>query len=960
MFTGTSDLTTVLDFGGSSQQSATFVALDSNGNVYITGATNSTDFPMVQPVQAQNGGGFDAFVVALAPPPPIMGFGRQPHVTTRMDEAETERVHERLHRAHQLSTPTFTYFFATYLGGSGTDAGDGIAVGQNGDIYVAGYTDSSIFLPSLPSQPGNGPNTFVAKLSPLPGSDTGTVYYPSFVTYLSAAYNSNSPVSLSLQPGASLDEVFVAGYASSGAAFPADTPPPLFPFAGGPSDAFLAKLGSAFLSVSIGTIGPYIGTTTPGNTSIVPGTALLIPLTISNSGPDNGTNVTVVITLSPGFSFDFCQAPPVISPIGEVQSTLGSQRRDFAPLTEFSCSASGTTVTVTFPIVMAGTQTGVQVIVTAPSSSGTNLPITVALFSETSNRNQNSTAFASVDVQGTPAFQVQQPDPIDFGSVQVGQSATVKLIITTSALEDLTFTVNYAPGNNDGAFTFPSQLTVDPMAQAPVVFTPIANGMQQAHLLIGDGINPTVIRTMTGNGVAPRQSLPRALPHFAAGSTWTTGIFVINTSNQSANFSIAFYDNNGNAIALPFSTGATNTLAGVIPGQGLAYYEAASPAGPLLSGWGSITADAPIVVQALFRANESPIYYEAAVPSESGSMEFLIPFDATTFAANNAQFLTGIAIANMDPATTAMITCTARTSAGTVIPNGISSTPIPISPLGHWQGFSFPFLLGQRGTIDCVSNTNIAATALRFIGTNAFSSLPVISNPASVAQSSQRNTGALPHFAAGSTWTTGIFVINTSNQSANFSIAFYDNNGNAIALPFSTGATNTLAGVIPGQGLAYYEAASPAGPLLSGWGSITADAPIVVQALFRANESPIYYEAAVPSESGSMEFLIPFDATTFAANNAQFLTGIAIANMDPATTAMITCTARTSAGTVIPNGISSTPIPISPLGHWQGFSFPFLLGQRGTIDCVSNTNVAATALRFIGTNAFSSLPVIQK
>jgi hypothetical protein len=51
-----------------------------------------------------------------------------------------------------------------------------------------------------------------------------------------------------------------------------------------------------------------------------------------------------------------------------------------------------------------------------------------------------------------------------------------------------------------------------------------------------------------------------------------------------------------------------------------------------------------------------------------------------------------------------------------------------------WSNYLFPALAGQRGTIDCDSNTNIAATALRFIGTGgAFSSLPVISKPSSGA-----------------------------------------------------------------------------------------------------------------------------------------------------------------------------------------------------------------------------------
>jgi hypothetical protein len=216
-------------------------------------------------------------------------------------------------------------------------------------------------------------------------------------------------------------------------------------------------------------------------------------------------------------------------------------------------------------------------------------------------------------------------------------------------------------------------------------------------------------------------------------------------------------------------------------------------------------------------------------------------------------------------------------------------------------------------------------------------------------------TGALPHIAAGSTWTTGIFVVNSSAAAASYSISFYNDNGQPLALPK---IGNTLAGSLPAGGSAYAEAADSASGLVAGWGQITADPGVTIQALFRNNSSGTYYEAAVAQSSGSQEFVVPFDATIFADNNSPFYTGFAIANLDPAVNASITCTARALNGNVIPNGVA-VPV-LGPLGHWANYRFPALAGQRGTIDCVSTTKVAALALRFLGTNAFSSLPVIPK
>jgi len=377
------------------------------------------------------------------------------------------------------------------------------------------------------------------------------------------------------------------------------------------------------------------------------------------------------------------------------------------------------------------------------------------------------------------------------------------------------------------------------------------NGMTNYSVAANTGTGPrTGSITVAGvtfvvnqSSTVPSSPANGALAHFAAGGTWTTGIFVVNNGAQPAHFSIAFLGDNGNPVALPFSSGSTSTLSGTVPGNGSAYYEAGNSQIALSAGWGQITADPSIIVQALFRNNANGTYYEAAVPSSAGSREFLIPFDATTFAANGAPFYTGFAVANLDQAA-GNVTCLARDSSGNVIPSAIPS--FRLNSLGHWANYLFPALAGMRGTIDCIADANIAATAFRFIGSNAFSSLPVVTS----FDSSASTAAAIAHFAAGSTWTTGFFVINTGAQPAHFSIAFYDDNGNPAALPFMGSQANTLSGTIPANGSAYFEASNPQVPLAAGWGKITADPSIVVQALFRNNANGTYYEAAVPSSAG--------------------------------------------------------------------------------------------------------------
>ena len=221
-------------------------------------------------------------------------------------------------------------------------------------------------------------------------------------------------------------------------------------------------------------------------------------------------------------------------------------------------------------------------------------------------------------------------------------------------------------------------------------------------------------------------------------------------------------------------------------------------------------------------------------------------------------------------------------------------------------------------------------------------------------------TSALAHYAVGGSFATGFFVTNTAGQPAQFSISAFSDNGTAASLPFNgLSSLSTLSDTIPPYGMTYYEAGTPQAQLQGGWGLVTADQSITVQALFRNHGADgSYYEAAVPPSTGSKEFVVPFDMTKFTATGDQIYIGLAIANLDAVSSATVVCTARDSKGNAIPNAVS--PPLLNPRGHWADYAFPLLNGMRGTLDCSSNTTIAAIGLRFLGNNTFSSLPIILK
>jgi Beta-propeller repeat len=125
--------------GGSILDNGNAIAVDSSGSAYVAGTTASPDFPTTAgAVQTILGGTYNAFVSKLAP----RGSG-------------------------------LTY--STFLGGSGIDTADAIAVDSSGQAVVGGYTSSPNFPVASAIQPTFG-GYFDAFATVLNASGTGLVF----------------------------------------------------------------------------------------------------------------------------------------------------------------------------------------------------------------------------------------------------------------------------------------------------------------------------------------------------------------------------------------------------------------------------------------------------------------------------------------------------------------------------------------------------------------------------------------------------------------------------------------------------------------------------------------------------------------------------------------------------------------------------------------------------------------
>ena len=190
--------------GGSESDQGATIAVDGAGNAYVSGSTGSPDFPVVRPAQPRKNGDFDAFVAKLSPDGPL--------------------------------------FWSTYLGGSASDGGGGVAVDSSGRASVTGATASSDFpteKPFQPSKAGGFVDGFVASYD-----EAGAALTQS--SYLGGREDDQGT---SIAVGAD-GTLHVTGYTNSND-FPTATP--LQPArGGGGGDVFVAEVGEPAAAAEAG------------------------------------------------------------------------------------------------------------------------------------------------------------------------------------------------------------------------------------------------------------------------------------------------------------------------------------------------------------------------------------------------------------------------------------------------------------------------------------------------------------------------------------------------------------------------------------------------------------------------------------------------------------------------------------------------------------------------------------
>jgi len=165
--------------GGTGNSGATGIAVDAAGDAYVTGHTGASDFPVKNAYQPVKRGSHDnAYVTVLNPSDSVL-------------------------------------VYSTYLGGSGGDVAESIALDSSGNAYVTGQTSSRDFPvrnAAQPVYPGGSTSGFVAALTAAGNALVYSTYYGGVGT---TGYDGGSDIAVDVAGNA-----YVAGTTSATATLP--------------------------------------------------------------------------------------------------------------------------------------------------------------------------------------------------------------------------------------------------------------------------------------------------------------------------------------------------------------------------------------------------------------------------------------------------------------------------------------------------------------------------------------------------------------------------------------------------------------------------------------------------------------------------------------------------------------------------------------------------------------------
>jgi hypothetical protein len=534
--------------GGSLFDQINGIAIDSSEDVYVTGFTESPDFPLQNALQTFSGGQEDAFVTEFAPGGGSLLFSTffggtgstvgnaialdtskniyfagsttAPDYPTRIPLVATVGTFFGNAVVTEISPQGSTGFlFSSYLGGSDPtetvfpgDSANGIAVDPSGNIYLVGATSTFDFSTVDPHQtavPNTSETAFVARI----GTGSANMLSPVALNLGSsvvgtAATTQRMSFEQATQPAATISSIALSG-TNPGDFAEFDTCGSTLPI------SVVCEITITFTPSAVGT-RTAVGTITTS--------AGTFNFNLSGTGiqatppPPNGT-----LSISPGqLTFGATE----ITTLDPTPQSINVQNTGTTPVTLSSISTSGTNASDFFGFLTGASCSGSN---TIPSGATCQVQVSFApqagavgtrTASMTLTGNFTTSPFA-ISLTGTATVRIASlaPDPVQFANTVVN---------ATSAVVQATLTNNSAPGGASltgitnsvtAPFAISSSVCTQVGTLAPgatctisLTFKPTSAALDQFGTLTVMSSDLPVSVSLFGNGLAANATLQVPIP----------------------------------------------------------------------------------------------------------------------------------------------------------------------------------------------------------------------------------------------------------------------------------------------------------------------------------------------------------------------------------------------------------------------------------------------------------------
>ncbi len=554
--------------GTATPEQANGVVVDSSGNAYVTGVTNSANFPVTAGTyQTLFNGVSDAFVARLNAAGSALVFGAYlggtgfdwatgigidssgnayvSGYTSSLDFPVVNGVQAAFGGLYdafvtKISAAGDTLGFSTYYGGSGSDAANAIAVDANGNMFVGGQT-TSLNLPlagAIQSSNNGGSVGWLARL----GVTAPPVQVPSVVSVTPASGSGNAPI-------------FVAQYADTAGATALTTVSLLVGASASTSFACYVSYNRAANVFTLANDDPSTGSQT-----VVPGgsTAQNDQCTLTGAASSaslSGTTLTLNIALA--FVPSFAGAKTVYQYAADAGANTGWVAKGAWTVSIPPSQPSADTVS---PNAASG---GVQsfTFVFSDSQNASNITGMATLFSATLSfanacyllvdRNAGTVALLWDNALGSDSRLISSTTGLQNSQCLLGASS-----ITVSGLSQiLTFNVTFKGGFGGvkNIYMFGSSSAVNTGWVQRGTFSVTAGGLPRA----------TSVLPNSGSGPGQRFSFTVTDP---GGANYLTGLAALfSSSGSTLNACSLVYDRTANTVSLGYdnpANGATPVVAG--------------------------------------------------------------------------------------------------------------------------------------------------------------------------------------------------------------------------------------------------------------------------------------------------------------------------------------------------------------------------------------------------------------